>query len=278
MSALVELKNVNHKIGNKYLLHDINWTIEEGQNWLIFGLNGSGKTTLLSILAGYLSPSSGEVRVFGETYTRENIYSLRRSVGWISNAFFDKYFNNESVLQIVLSALTGTFNINEEIGAEDVREAKYLLSTLGLESKMNLPFRNLSKGERQNVLIARALICRPKILILDEPGAGLDILNREYMQNIIEGLALKKLVTVLYVTHYPSEIKTYMDHTLLLRRGTILGKGATEDVFNEKNISRMFQQQVAIYRGENGMLSFDIKTDLQLLEWYMKKDGYSDGI
>lgn len=278
MSALVELQHVNYKIGNRYLLHDINWKIESGEHWLVFGLNGSGKTTLLSLLAGYLSPTSGSISILGEAYNRENIYKLRQSVGWISNAFFDKYFDNESVLHIVLSALTGTFNVDETVSAENVREAKFLLRTLGLEAKINVPFRLLSKGERQNVLIARALLCKPKILILDEPGAGLDILNREYMQNIIEGLAKKQLVTVLYVTHYPSEIKSYMNKTLLLRRGNILAKGDMEEVFNEKNVSRMFNGQVSLEYGANGMLSFHVKSGSELVDWYMEKEGHCDGI
>ena len=272
MSALVELKHISYKVGNKFLLHDVNWTVEEGENWLIFGLNGSGKTTLLSMLAGFLSPTSGDIFILGERYTRDNIFSLRKKVGWISNAFYDKYFNNEIVLQIVLSSVVGSFNISDEITSQHVRDAKFLLRQLGLEAKMHLPFRYLSKGERQSVLIARALICRPRILILDEPGAGLDILYREYLQSVVEELALSETVTVVYVTHYPSEIKSYMNKSLLLRKGNILAQGDTAVIFNEKNLSRMFNQDVKISFGENGTIALNVLGHTELTDWYLGRE------
>ena len=276
MSALIELKRLSCKVGNNYLLHNVDWKVEEGENWLIFGLNGSGKTTLLSMLAGFSSPSTGEIYVLGERYTRDTIFSLRKNIGWVSNAFYDKYFNNEIVLQIVLSAVTGTFNINESITSEDARNAKFLMRNLGLESKMHLPFRNLSKGERQNVLIARALICRPRILILDEPGSGLDILYREYMQNIVKGLATSGKVTVIYVTHYPSEIKSYMNKTLLLHRGNIIAQGDTNKIFNTKNISRMLNQDINITYSNNGTIKFSIAENKDLIDWYLRKGCQND--
>jgi iron complex transport system ATP-binding protein len=124
---IVEVRDLCCKLGKQYLLNHIDWNVYEGEHWAIFGTNGSGKTTLLSIIAGFKSPTCGTLSVLGQEYNEENIFELRRQVGWVSSSFFDRYFKNETVLQIVLSGLTGSFNITYEISDADVRKAKKLL-------------------------------------------------------------------------------------------------------------------------------------------------------
>lgn len=189
------------------------------------------KTTLLSIIAGYKHFTSGKVKLFGEEYTNDNILDIRGKIGWISASFFDKYYSKESALDIVLSGLGGNLGLNHHITLEDVVQAKDLLITLGLADKINAAFDMLSKGQRQNVLVARSLISNPDILILDEPCAGLDIYNRTYLFNIIEELSTRKALTIVYVTHYVEEITPLFDKALLLKNGRIFTKGKTAALF-----------------------------------------------
>ena len=195
MSRVIDAQNLCCKSGNRYLIHNINWQVEQGEHWLVFGMNGCGKTTLLSIIAGFNGSTSGKLEVFGEPYSNENILQNRKRIGWVSSSFFDKYLSWESALNIVLSGLVGALSLTFDILDEDVRRAKHLLTELRLEDKINQPFCLMSKGERQCVLIARALISKPEILILDEPGTGLDVYAREYVLRTIEDLARKTDMT-----------------------------------------------------------------------------------
>lgn len=258
MSTIIKAEKLCYKMGKSYLLNHINWEVNEGEHWVIFGLNGSGKTTLLSVIAGFKSPTSGILEVLGQSYTHENIFTLRQQVGWVSSSFFDKFFKHETALQIVLSGLSGTFNISYDIADSDVRKAKALLRELRMGEKMNRPFSSLSKGERQNVLIARALITNPRILVLDEPCTGLDIYAREHMMNTVKNLAENNMVTVLYVTHYPEEIQPFMNKTMLLKSGRIFAKGDTDTVMNDKNLSELLDEKVSIHRNSDGTINMHI--------------------
>lgn len=106
--SLLKAEHLSVKEGSKEIVKDVNWEINSGENWVLFGLNGCGKTTLLSRLAGYLSPSGGKVFLFGEEVTPENQLRLRKKIGWVSSSFFDRYLRYETVLEIVLAGKYGT--------------------------------------------------------------------------------------------------------------------------------------------------------------------------
>lgn len=178
---VIDTENLSLKAGYRYLLNDINWQVKRGEHWLVFGMNGCGKTTLLSILAGFKQPTRGNVRVLGEAYTADNILEMRKKIGWVSSSFFDQIYSREAALDVVLSGKFGTVGLGMNICDTDIKKAKLLLKELHLEGKIYRPFHLMSKGERQNVLIARALIGNPEILMLDEPCTGLDIGAREYL-------------------------------------------------------------------------------------------------
>ena len=238
INPIISTENLSCLSGSNYLLHDINWNINRGDQWVVFGRNGCGKTTLLSIIAGYKGFSGGTLRVFGEEYSAENILNIRKKIGWISSSFFDKYYGNESVLNIVLSGLFGTLGIDcGDVKNEDVIHAMNLLDELGIKKKHKLSFDMLSKGERQNVLIARAFISNPELLILDEPGTGLDVIARENLLDKIRKLSEEQNMTTIYVTHYPEEILPSFDKCLLLRNGTIYQTGETVKLLNSDVMS-----------------------------------------
>ena len=120
---LIEVEALSCIHGNRYTLTNINWRVERGSSWLVFGLNGSGKTTLLSIIAGFAEESSGTVKVFGEKYSRENTLAIRKKIGWVSSSFFDKYYSNETALNIVLSGLFGTLGVSGLVSDQQMKKA-----------------------------------------------------------------------------------------------------------------------------------------------------------
>lgn len=245
---VIETKGLSLKAGHRYLLNHIDWQVKQGEHWLIFGENGCGKTTLLSILAGFKQQSSGTAKLFGETYTAHNVLTMRQQIGWVSSSFFDKHLSQESALQIVLSGLFGTFGIGFGITAADIRRVKVLLRELHVEDKINTPYYLLSKGEQQNVLIARALIASPPILVLDEPSTGLDVYAREQLKNTVQELAMTQEVTILYVTHYPEEVRSFMNKTLLLKGGNVFAQGDTEAMITKEKISALIGASVDVSR------------------------------
>lgn len=276
MQPIIEVKKLCCKSGYRYLLHNINWEVQKGDHWIVFGMNGCGKTTLLSIIAGYNDFTAGSVKVFGEAYNNDNILQNRKKIGWVSSSFFDKYLTWESALNIVLSGLTGTLSIQFDIADADVKQAKKLLKELRLGDKINQPFCLMSKGERQCVLIARALISNPEILILDEPGTGLDIYAREYVLKTVEDLALHTDITLIYVTHYAEEILPMFDKILLMRDGKQYYQGKTEDAMNAEQLTDFLRYNADVQKnGDKYDIQLDVEYGLNKSIFMDRKEGES---
>lgn len=246
MKNAVEIKNLNCKIGKQYLLKDINWTIEKGSHWVVFGMNGSGKTTLLSVIAGMRAFNTGSLSVLGEPYTETNILRLRKKIGFISSSFFDKVLSKESVIDIVLAGKFGTVGNSGIVNNNDIKQARALLKELLLGDKINRPFDWLSKGERQKVLFARALMGNPEILVLDEPSTGLDVYAREYLINTVKDFATNTNISIIYVTHYVEEISSQLDNCLLMKNGQIYKIGKTSEIFTEDNLQMLLNNPVRL--------------------------------
>lgn len=258
MENIIKVKNLCAQAGNRYLLRDINWEVKRGEQWVVFGLNGSGKTTLLSIIAGFREPTAGEVEVFGAAYTNDNVLQNRSRIGWVSSSFFDKYYTKESALSIVLSGLSGTLGISGSLCDKDVVKAKALLREWHFGDRIDLPFSLLSKGERQNILIARAMIAEPEILVLDEPGTGLDVLAREYLLKKIDRLAREERMTIIYVTHYPEEIQPVFENCMILREGRMIDCGSTAKLLSSERLSAALEAEVMINQNSDGRLDLRV--------------------
>ena len=252
MATIIKMTDIACQSGRRYLVNQINWQVETGDHWIIFGLNGCGKTTLLSIAAGFKGYSKGALEVFGEKYTADNIFALRKKIGWVSSSFFDKYLSWESALFIVLSGLSGGLSVSGDISDNDVKRALALLRQLRLGDKVDQPFALMSKGERQCVLIARALVSQPDILILDEPGTGLDIYARQYILTAVEDLARHTNMAIVYVTHYLEEILPSFDKMMLLKEGKIFAQGATADLLNDAVFTPFLDYPVHLSRTPEG--------------------------
>lgn len=253
-APVIELQNLGMQSGKKYLLKDITWQVEKGQHWLVFGMNGCGKTTLLSIIAGFRKYTHGQLKVNGAKYTDKTVLEKRSHIGFVSSSFFDRYYKKEEALDIVLSGKYGTFGLVPCVSDQDVILAKTLLEELNLSTKISQPYDLMSRGEKQNVLIARAFMSNPDILLLDEPCTGLDILNRNHLLNTVRDIAANTNTTIVYVTHYTEEILDIFQHTLLLKNGRIFAKGKTKDIFQADLMTRFLGYPVQIQYQPNHVL------------------------
>lgn len=255
---IIETSHLSVKIGHRYILKDISWNVKKGERWVVFGMNGCGKTSLLSIVAGYNFQNEGALKIFGESYCNDNILEFRKRIGWVSASYYDKMYSKESVLDIVLSGKFGTLGLRGNIEDKDIVLTKRLLEELGIDDKLNRSFSTLSKGERQNVLIARAMFTKPEILILDEPCTGLDLYNRAHLFSTIRDLAEHSDITIIYVTHYVDEVLDVFDHALFLRNGMTFGLGTVEEMFTSEKMSKLIEYPVKVDQTDRNALKADI--------------------
>lgn len=238
---IVELENVSIRRDYQYLLKDVNWKIEKGEHWAILGLNGAGKTLLLTLLNGYLFPSEGNVHILGKTVGKYDMRQLRKSIGWVSSAMEARFHSYTTALDIVLTGKFASLDLYDEATEVDVAYAEECLSKLGILHLADRPYRTFSQGEKQRIMIARALMAQPDLLILDEPCTGLDIITREQLLQIIGKLmADENAPTLIYVTHHTEEILPNFTHTLLLKEGQVYAAGKTADVMTRESLVDFF--------------------------------------
>lgn len=243
---IIDAQQLSYQIGSNTLLHPMDFQIKKGEHWLIYGCNGSGKTTLLSIIAGFRQHTRGHLTVFHEPFSATNILRHRQRISWVSSSFFDSRYRHEQVLDIVLSGKCGTYGLNFDLQAADIRRAKSLCKVLELENKIHSQYSRLSKGQRQSVLIARALMSDADILLLDEPCSGLDIVAKSRLMKIMEKLMDNDNLTVLYATHNLEKINDLFTKTMLLRNGRLFARGMTADFFTPSIMTNFLKHPITI--------------------------------
>ncbi|WP_125708885.1 ABC transporter ATP-binding protein [Companilactobacillus zhongbaensis] len=247
MSKILEFNNVSVQRGKRQILNEITWKVETGQNWAILGLNGAGKTTLLKMIHGDLWPSEGTLEVLGGKFGETNIPELQTKIGWVSNALQDDLHQADVVDEIVLSGKFASIGIYQDYSFEDMDEAQQTLINLGGAKLLSKPYAVLSQGERQLILIARALMANPKLLILDEPCNGLDLFAREELLSKINNIAKQPdSPALLLVSHYTEEILPLFKHVLLLRNGQVVDQGQRDRLLSKKVLSAFYQKPISI--------------------------------
>ncbi|MEE9724326.1 ABC transporter ATP-binding protein [Listeria seeligeri] len=253
---MFEFEHVSLKRENKTILSDINWVVNDKENWAILGLNGSGKTTLLQLLNGYLWPSSGKLQVLGHVFGQTSLPELRKSIGWVSNALDQQLKEYDLSEQIVLSGKFASIGMYSKVSDAEIAAAKQLLTDCGGASLIGKAYKVLSQGERQVVLIARALMAQPKLLILDEPCNGLDLFAKERLLERIEQIAERTgSPTMLFVTHHTEEILPCFDNIILLRDGEITHRGKTEKLLTEPVLQAFYQKPVELIQIKEGSIA-----------------------
>lgn len=248
---IIDVRNVTWQRDETTILRDIAWQVQDNEHWCLVGLNGSGKTSLLNIICGYVWPTRGEVSVLGNLYGTVDLREVRKSIGWVSTALMAQLHEHETALRVVLSGREATIGLYSVPEAADVEKASDLLESFGCGALKNRRFGALSQGERQKILIARALMASPRLLILDEPCTGLDLLSREQLLTMIEQIAQQpKGPTLIYVTHHIEEILPCFTHTLLLKAGEVDQAGKTEEVLTARRLTNFFGVPVHIQRSQ----------------------------
>jgi iron complex transport system ATP-binding protein len=249
MGDLITCHSVGYRQQDVDILIDIDWQIEPGRHWTVLGPNGSGKTTLLKIACGYLWPTSGRVLRLGQELI--DLGELRRSIGWISSDLVARIPGRGTGLETVVSGRFAQFGLKRfAVGGptpDDFDAAAAELAALGCESLAQKPFAILSQGERQQVLIARARMAKPLLLVLDEPCAGMDPGVRERFLSWLNGRISQNSdnqPTVILVTHHIEEIVAGIGQTLILRNGRINAAGATSDVVTREQIETVYETRL----------------------------------
>ena len=232
------------------LLSDLDWTVREGERWVVLGPNGAGKTTLLQIAGAALFPSRGTVELLGERYGKADLGDLRTRVGLSSAALGDRVPPQERALDVVVTASYGVVGRwNERYDSADVDRASDLLGRVGLARLADRRFGSLSEGERKRVLLARALMTDPELLLLDEPAAGLDLGAREALMRLLARLwADPDGPPVVLVTHHVEEVPVGTTHALLLARGRSTAAGTVADVLTSPLLSQTFGLPLVVDR------------------------------
>lgn len=249
---VINLQGVTWKREQTSILRDVTWQVKPGEHWAVMGLNGSGKTSLLNIINGYMWPSNGSVSVLGKKFGTYDLRKLRHSIGWVSTSMQERLYKTETAENIVLSGLDASMGLlYEKPGEEAYERARHLLEEIGCGAMGERPYETLSQGEKQRVLIARALMANPKLLILDEPATGLDVFAREQLLQTVERMG-RRLdgPALIYVTHHPEEIMPVFSHVLLLKQGEVFRAGQTADILTSETMSAFFDTEVEItWRG-----------------------------
>jgi len=242
------MEDVTVRRGPTTLLAGVDWAVELDERWVVLGPNGAGKTTLLRLAGAELHPSQGAVHVLGEQLGRTNVVELRTRIGLSSAAFGLRVPADEVVRDVVVSAGYGVVGRwRERYDAADVERADDLLAALGMRAFAERLYGTLSEGERKRVLIARALMTDPELLLLDEPAAGLDLGGREDLVARLARLAADPdAPTSVLVTHHVEEIPRGYSHALLLREGRVVAAGLMDDVLTNDNLSETFGVPLAV--------------------------------
>jgi molybdate transport system ATP-binding protein len=220
---LVRLRNVTVSYGAVTILSGINWTVGAGESWALLGPNGSGKTTLLSLILGD-NPQAymNDVAVFGKQRgSGESIWEIKKSIGWVSPELHVHFDDSATCLEVVESGFHDSIGLFEPATPRQRAAAKRWLKEFKLLESANEPLFALSAGLQRMVLLGRALVKNPRLLILDEPCQGLDAAHRDFFVRQVDALLRSGSVTAIYVTHRPEEIPTSIKRVLKLT-----GRGA----------------------------------------------------
>jgi iron complex transport system ATP-binding protein len=259
-SAILEVQGLRIKRGTTVVLENISWHVTRGEHWAILGANGSGKTSLLNALTAYLSPTEGTIEVLGERYGESDWRELRKRVGLVSSSVRQMMADNEAALETVVSGKYAMIDYWGEPSTADRKRAAQILRSIECAYLTSRPWRVLSQGERQRVLIGRALMANPPLLILDEPCAGLDPVAREHFLQFLQKLGNRKNgPTLILVTHHVEEIMPVFSNVLLLKAGRVLAQGHKAEVLTSGLFSQAFRSTVRL-KSENERYAMSVIT------------------
>ncbi|WP_110205588.1 ABC transporter ATP-binding protein [Nocardioides daejeonensis] len=252
MTAVLEFTDITVRRGRSTLLRGVDWRVDEGDRWVVLGPNGAGKTTLMQLASAQMHPTSGTAKILGERIGAVDVFELRPRIGVTSAAIAERLPRGERVHDVVVTASYGSLGRwREEFDDLDHERAESLLAEVGAADLRDRTFGTLSEGERKRVLIARALMADPELLLMDEPAAGLDLGGREDLVSTLEVLAVDSgSPAIVLVSHHVEEIPPGFTHGLLLRKGEVVGAGPLDEVITEPLLATTFGMPLALTRAD----------------------------
>jgi len=245
---VLRLTSISMRRDEATLLDEVSWEVRRGEHWAVLGCNGSGKTSLINALLAYEHPSSGRVELLGNRLGSGDWRALRRRIGVVSSALHVHLGDAETALRTVASGKFAAFGPWSEPDEAELEQARRILEDAGAGAIAERRWRVLSQGERQRVLIGRALMADPEVLLLDEACSGLDPVAREHLLVVVEGLARASRPCLVMVTHHIEEIVSAITHVLVLRRGRVAAAGPKEEVLTAAVLGDAFEHPVAVRR------------------------------
>lgn len=246
---MLEVSRLSIQRGRVRILRNLDWRVLPGQHWAILGANGSGKTSLLSALTGYFMPTSGEISVLGRRFGESDWRELRKHIGLVSSSIRQLMADDEPALETVISGRHAMIDFWGRVTRADRARALRLLRQIECAHIAERPWIYLSQGERQRVLIGRALMASPRLLTLDEPCAGLDPAAREHFLQFLQRLGRQRgAPTLVLVTHHVEEIMPVFTHVLLLKQGSILAAGKMKSTLNAAVLSAAFDAPIRLQK------------------------------
>lgn len=248
MATAIDLAGVSIVRSGATLLDDITWQVQEDERWVVLGPNGAGKSTLLQVLGAHMYPSQGTAEILGQRLGEVDVFDLRTRIGQSGATIADRIPPRESVRDAVVSAAHAVLGRwNEEYEGEDTDRAEQIMGELGIGALAGRTFGTLSEGERKRTLIARALMTDPELLLLDEPGAGLDLGAREDLLASLDVLSSTEDAPVMVlVSHHVEEIPAGFSHVLMLRQGRVVAAGPIHETMTAQNLGRTFGMRLEL--------------------------------
>lgn len=245
---LLVFEGVNLIRDGRYLLSNVSLTIHSGQHWVVLGPNGAGKSTLFGIASARMRPSSGSALILGSELGKTDMRELRKRIGLGSSAIGSQIRGDFLAYEVVLTGLYGDLAPWwHTYSDQDIARAHELLALAGVEKLANQQFRTMSAGESQQVLIARALMMKPELFLLDEPTSGMDLGARERFLNRLRDLfTVYQDVALLMITHHVEDIPKFATHALLLKEGQVVASGDIDSVLTNDNLSLVFDYPLSV--------------------------------
>jgi iron complex transport system ATP-binding protein len=246
--TILNVSRLRVERGDTVILDGLSWRVRQGEHWAILGANGSGKTSLLSALTAYLPPTDGVIEVLGKRYGESDWRELRKRIGLVSSSIRQLMADDEPALETVISGKYAMIDYWGVILPADRLQAIEILKKIECAHLAKRPWGVLSQGERQRLLIGRALMAEPSLLVLDEPCAGLDPAAREHFLQFIQGLGRRRHApTLVLVTHHVEEIVPVISHVLVLKAGKVLASGEKETVLTSATLTRAFDTPIQLH-------------------------------
>lgn len=244
---IIQVTDIFHERDHVILDH-LNWTVNPGENWLIMGANGCGKSSLIHMITGYLQPTKGEISVLEGYVDDSHGWPDRRlHIGIVSSYISSLIDEEQMAADVILTGKDGSLNFWQDADPEAVEQTIKVLKETGTWDIRDRAWEFLSQGEKQRILIARAIMNDAKLLVLDEPCAGLDPASREHYLAFLEQLMKKrKDLTVVMITHHVEEIMPSFTHALQIKEGKAIASGKITGTLTSESLSELFNADITL--------------------------------